>query len=59
MQIKIFTIPIGTEDTQIEELNHFLRANKIIDVKRELASIDGRDCWSFCITEGNGEKVCQ
>lgn len=51
MQIKIFTIPIGAEETQIEELNHFLRANKIIVVKRELAAIDGRDCWSFCITD--------
>ena len=38
MQIKIFNIPIGAEDTQMEELNHFLRANKIIDVKRELAA---------------------
>ena len=51
MQIKIYTIPIGAEETQIEELNHFLRTNKIIDVKRELAVIDGRDCWSFCITD--------
>ena len=32
MQIKIFNIPIGAEETQVEELNHFLRANKIIDV---------------------------
>ena len=50
MQIKIFNIPIGAEDTQVDELNHFLRANKIIDVKRELAMLDGRGCWSFCIT---------
>ncbi len=50
MQIKIFNIPIGAEEMQIEELNHFLRANKIIDVKRELAMFDGRGCWSFCIT---------
>lgn len=47
MQIKIFNIPIGAEETQVEEHNHFLRANKIIDVKRELATIDGRGCWSF------------
>lgn len=47
MQIKIFNIPIGAEETQVEELNHFLRANKIIDVKRELATIDCRGCWSF------------
>ncbi|MGM9712615.1 MAG: HRDC domain-containing protein [Prevotella sp.] len=50
MQIKIFNIPIGAEESQIEDLNLFLRANKIIDVKRELAMLDGRSCWSFCIT---------
>lgn len=50
MQIKIFNIPIGTEDSQLEELNLFLRSNKIIDVKREPATLDSRGCWSFCIT---------
>lgn len=50
MQIKIFNLPIGADDSAIEEVNHFLRANKIIDVKRELAMIDGNSCWSFCIT---------
>lgn len=39
MQIKIFNIPIGTEDMQLEELNLFLRSYKIIDVKRELAKV--------------------
>ena len=34
----------------MEELNIFLRSNKIIDVKSELATLDSRGCWSFCIT---------
>lgn len=38
MQIRIFTIPLGAEVSLVEELNHFLRANKVIDVKRELAT---------------------
>ena len=50
MQIKIFNIPIGAEDTQIEEMNHFLRANKIIDIKKEVAVVAGNSCWTFCIT---------
>ena len=50
MQIKIFNIPIGAEDGQMDEMNHFLRANKIIDIKKELAMIDGNSCWTFCIT---------
>ena len=30
--------------------NHFLRANKIIDIKKELAQLNGNSCWTFCIT---------
>lgn len=36
MQYKIFTIPLLDNADSMEELNHFLRANKIVDVKREL-----------------------
>ena len=50
MQIKIFSILIGGGDSMMEEMNHFLRANKIIDIKKELAMIDGNSCWTFCIT---------
>ena len=50
MQIKIFTIPLGAEESMTDEMNHFLRANKIIDVKRELAVLNGNSCWSFCIS---------
>ena len=50
MQIKIFDIPFGADDGQIEELNHFLRANKIIDIRKELAQVNGNSFWSFCIT---------
>jgi len=71
MQIKIFNIPIGSEDKQVEEMNHFLRANKIVDIRKELAMLNGNGCWSFCITymqdsrpseneqprRGNGGKV--
>ena len=55
----------------MEEMNHFLRANKVIEVKKELAQLDGNSCWTFCITyqqdihaadgftarQGNGGKV--
>ena len=50
MQIKLFSIPIGADDTATEEMNHFLRANKIIDIKKELALLDGNSCWTFCVT---------
>ena len=50
MQIKLFNIPIGASDSDVEEMNHFLRANKIIDIKKELATVSGNSCWSFCVT---------
>lgn len=50
MQIKIFDIPIGADEGQIDELNHFLRANKVIDVQKELAQMNGNSIWTFCIT---------
>lgn len=50
MQIQIFTIPLSAESWQTEELNHFLRANKIIDVRKEIATVNGDSVWTFCIT---------
>ena len=50
MQIKIFSIPIGGDNSIVEEMNLFLRANKVIDIKKDLAMLDGSSCWTFCIT---------
>lgn len=50
MQIKIFSIPIGGDESATEEMNHFLRANKIVDIRKELATVGGNSCWTFCIT---------
>ena len=50
MQIKIYTIPAFAEAHDLDELNLFLRANKIIDIKKDVAEVDGNSCWTFCIT---------
>ena len=50
MQIKIFSIPIGGDDVVMEEMNHFLRANKIIDVTKSLGTLGSNSCWTFCVT---------
>lgn len=50
MQIKLFSIPIGGDEDMVEEMNHFLRTNKIIDIRKDLAMLDGNSCWTFCIT---------
>lgn len=53
MQIKIFTLPLTPTEEQTEELNRFLRGHRVIDLKRELATIDGNMVWSFCILFSN------
>ena len=50
MQIKIFTIPVVADDKDMEKLNHFLRSNKVIDVRRELVQTRENSYWSFCVT---------
>lgn len=69
MQIKIFSVPVSGDERLEEELNHFLRANKVIDIRKELAMPGGGCCWTFCITylqesrpteaarQGSGAKV--
>ena len=56
MQIKVFTLPLQPLDEQTEEMNHFLRANKVVDVKKELALMDGNHVWTFCVTYIAGAK---
>lgn len=50
MQIRIFTLPLLPDAKDVEELNHFLRSNKIVDIKKDLAMVDGNSFWTFCIT---------
>ncbi len=49
MQIKIFTIPIGDNGSAVEEMNRFLRANKILEVQNQLISNDNGAYWCFCV----------
>lgn len=56
MQIKIFTIPIGMEESRLDELNLFLRANKVVDVRKEIVTNGNGGCWTFCITYLEGVK---
>ncbi len=50
MQIKIFTLPLVPETHQLEELNVFLRSSKVVDLRKEIATVDGNACWTFCVT---------
>lgn len=57
MQIQVFTLPIIPDASQLEELNHFLRSQKIIDVRKELATLDENSVWTFCITYMQGSST--
>lgn len=50
MQIKIFTIPCVESNESNEELNRFLRGNKIVNVEKQFYIVNGYAYWSFCVT---------
>ena len=49
MQIKLFTIPIGDSGAGQEELNRFLRGNKILEVENQFVSNENGAYWCFCV----------
>lgn len=54
MQVQIFTLPLMPEAAEMEEMNHFLRAHKVIDVRKELVQMGGSAFWTFCVTYTQG-----
>lgn len=50
IQINIFTLPLAPSLQQTEDLNHFLRSHKIIDIRKEMAIVDGNSVWTFCVS---------
>lgn len=50
MQIKIFTIPLFGNEEAVEEMNRFLRGNKVVDVSKSLVQQGDVAFWSFCVT---------
>jgi len=49
MQIRLFTIPVGDSGSAQEEMNRFLRGNKILEVQNQLISNDNGAYWCFCV----------
>ena len=50
MQIKLFTIPVAQAEELNEELNAFLRGNKIVDIEKHLGTTPGGSAWCFAIS---------
>lgn len=59
MQIKLFTIPITDNGVFIEEMNRFLRANKILEVENQLVSNERGASWCFCVKYIAGSTAYQ
>ncbi len=55
MQVKFFTVSITDNEQQSDELNKFLRANKILEIDNQLVHNEKGAYWCFCIKylEGN------
>lgn len=49
MQIKLFTVSIGDEGKQQDELNVFLRSHKILDVSQHIVQNERGAYWCFCV----------
>lgn len=50
MEIQLFTMPLCPHPEQLEELNNFLRSHKVVDIRKEIAMVNGNSVWTFCIT---------
>lgn len=61
MQIRIFTVPLFGGEEAIEEMNRFLRGNKVVDITKNLVQQGDVSYWSFCVTYlfGTPPKVQQ
>ncbi len=49
MQIKLFTIAVGDGGSAEQEMNAFLRGNRILEVESHFVSNDKGAYWSFCV----------
>ena len=49
MQYRIFTVPVVGDDTATDDLNRFLRANKVVKVDKEVAICGDMTFWTFCV----------
>ena len=50
MLIKTFTIPIIGGEAINEDLNTFLRTQKVLHVEKQLIVSEGSGFWCFCVT---------
>jgi hypothetical protein len=50
MQLKLFTIPIGDSGGALQDMNAFLRGNKILEVENHFVGNDNGAYWSALVS---------
>lgn len=54
MQQKVFTVPMMGGDEANEELNRYLRGQRVVSVDKEFCIVGGAGYWTFCVTVADG-----
>lgn len=49
MQFKIFTISVFEASGSTDEMNRFLRSNKVVNVEKQLITLPEGVFWTFCV----------
>lgn len=49
MQMRVFAIPLDGDDEATEELNRFLRGQRVLSVEKVAVIDKGRHYWSVCV----------
>ncbi len=50
MQLEQFLVPIGSDKSLFENVNKFLRSNRILDIKKEFVNCNNGIFWAICVT---------
>lgn len=53
MQIRVFSIPMDGELQALEEMNDFLRSQKVLSVEKVAVVDHGRHDGSLCVESGH------
>jgi len=49
MQYRIFNVPVPESEPEVEEMNRFLRGNRIVAIEKQLVGVGNTSYWSFCV----------
>ncbi len=50
MQVKLFVLPVFADKDCVEELNLFLRSNRVLEIKKDFVNAPSGQYWAFCVT---------